>query len=281
MNNWGRWGADDERGMLNLLTPEHVAKAARLVKTGTVYDLAVPLGKGGRKFPPFHETWRVTTIGGKATGAKLAGDVLMLHAHTGTHIDALSHFWIDGKLWNGREEGAVNSFAGVSWAGIDKAGPIVSRGVLADVAAYRGVAHLTPDDAVTSGEIEACLEKQGVDVAEGDVLLVRTGWHSVFENDRAAWDRGSPGVDEACARWLNERGVVAIGADTMAVEQIPQHPHDNPFHVKALRDYGIYIIENLDLEALGRDGAYEFLFVAAALPVVGGSGGQAVPVAIT
>lgn len=280
-NNWGRWGADDERGMLNLVTPHHVAGAARLVNNGVVYNLAVPLGEEGRKFPPHHETWRVTTLGRKRTGAKLSGDVLMMHTHAGTHVDALSHFWIDGKLWNDRDDEAVNSFIGVNWAGIDKVGSIVTRGVLADVARFRGVDHLSKDDVIGPIDLEQCLDSQEVALGEGDVLLVRTGWHGVFDMDHATWDSGHPGVSEDCAGWLNGRGVVAIGADTVAVEHAPQHPHDNPFHVRALRDYGIYIIENLDLEALSQDEAYEFLFVAAPLPIVGGSGGQAVPVAIT
>ncbi len=266
--------------MLNLLSPQKVATAAGLVRSGRVYDLSVPLGKGGRLFPMFHDTWRITTAVPKADGAMVSGDVLMLHTHAGTHIDGLSHFWKDNQLWNGHDAAAVNSRVGASWAGIDKMDGIVSRGVLADIAGFRGVDHLTLDDAISESEIEACLEAQGVSVGEGDVLLVRTGWHGVFETDRATWQKGEPGVAPSVAAWLSENGVVAIGADSVAVEHIPQHPYPNPFHVSALRDYGVYIIENVDLEALAADRAYEFMFVAAPLPIVGGTGSPIKPLAI-
>ncbi len=205
----------------------------------------------------------------------------MLHTHAGTHIDGLSHFWKDDRLWNDRDAGLVNSMMGASWAGIDKTMPFVARGVLADIAVHRGVDFLAPEDpAINGAEIEACLAAHATRLGEGDILLVRTGWHNVWHDDRDRWGAGEPGVDADTASWLNEQGAVAIGADTVAVEHIPSHPWPNPFHIRALRDFGIYIIENLDLEFLAADGVTEFFFVAAPLPIIGGTGSPLSPIAI-
>ena len=280
-NNWGRWGPDDQRGMLNLVTPEKVADAAGLAKRGVVYNLAVPLGRGERIYPGFHETWRITTANtNQQTGVGVSGDVLAMHSHAGTHVDALSHFWRDGTLYNGRDASAINSREGVTWAGIDRVGSFVTRGILADIPRHRGVEYLTPEDGISGQDLVECLAAEGIEPREGDVLLLRTGWHQMFSRDRAMWDSGEPGFDESSAEWLSDQGIVAVGADSPGLEWIPSYPHSNPFHVRALRDFGIYIFENLDLEALGADRAYEFMFVAAPLPLVGGTGASCVPVAI-
>ena len=267
--------------MLNLVTPAKVLEAMSLVRRGAVHNLAVPLGRGERIYTTFHETWRTTTVNtDPGTGIGVSGDVLAMHSHAGTHVDALAHFWRDGALWNGKDASAVTSRNGVTWAGIDRVGSFVTRGILADVARHSGVEHLTPADAVSGQDLEDCLGAAGVEPREGDVLLLRTGWHNVFSRDRERWDSGEPGFGEAAADWLNEHGIVAVGADTPGLEWIPEHPYHNPFHVRALRDYGIYILENLDLEALAEDGVYEFLFVAAPLPLVAGTGAPCVPLAI-
>ncbi len=280
-DNWGRWGPDDERGMLNLVTPTKILEAMGLVRRGAVYHLAVPLGRGERIYPTFHETWRTTTVNtDQETGVGVSGDVVMMHSHAGTHVDALAHFWRDGTLWNGKDASAITSRNGVTWAGVDRIGSFVTRGLLADVARFRGVDHLTPTDAISGQELEDCLESVGIQPRHGDVLLLRTGWHRVFSEDRERWDSGEPGFDEAAAQWLNDHGIVAVGADTPGLEWIPNHPYGNPFHVRALRDYGIYILENLDLEGIGQDRVYEFLFVAAPLPLVAGTGALCVPLAI-
>jgi len=277
-NNWGRWGPDDQRGMLNLITPQHVLDAVRLVRRGTIYNLSVPLERGGRIFTGFHETWRVTTAREEG-GIGVSGDVIMLHSHAGTHVDALAHFWRDGVLWNGKSASTINR-DGVTWAGIQNVGTIVTRGVLADVAAFRGVEHLTSEDAITGQELDACLKKQGVELQLGNVLLVCTGWHRVFPRNRTLWDSGEPGPNDASADWLNSKGVVAVGADNAGVEWTPQRSHPSTFHVRVLRDLGILLLENLDLEALARDRVYEFLFMAAPLPLTNGTGAPCVPIAM-
>jgi len=278
--NWGRWGPDDQRGMLNLITPEHALKAARLIRRGAVYNLAVPLGPGERIYPGFQETWRVTYWGENRSQTGAGDDIVVLVSHAGTHIDALSHFWSDGKLWNGRDVDAISPSGGVTWANIQQVGSIVTRGVMADVARFRGVEHLMPTDAITADELEACLHSEGIEVETGDVLLVRTGWHRVFGRDRTLWDSGEPGPDVACAEWLNAKGVVALGADSPGVEWIPDRAAPLPLHPRALRDYGILLIENLDLEELAADRVYEFFFAASPVPLVNATGAPVVPLAL-
>ena len=197
-NNWGRWGDDDERGMLNLLSPQKVATAAGLVRSGRVYDLSVPLGKGGRLFPMFHDTWRITTAVPKADGAMVSGDVLMLHTHAGTHIDGLSHFWKDNQLWNGHDAAAVNSRVGASWAGIDKMDGIVSRGVLADRGRRRDQRLRRPDPGPARARTPAGRRALRRKVLRGDgpsgprslFLALHAGDHGAANRSRALGRRG-------------------------------------------------------------------------------------------
>ncbi len=280
-SNWGRWGPEDQRGMLNLITSEHALKAASLIRRGAIYNLAVPLGPGERIYPGFQETWRITYWGENRSQTGGGDDIVVLVSHAGTHIDALSHVWGDGKLWNGRSVDSISPSGGVTWANIQQVGSIVTRGVMADVARFRGVEHLMPaDGAITAEELEACLRSEGIEIESGDVLLVRTGWHRVFGRDRALWDSGEPGPNVASAEWLNANGVVALGADNPGVEWIPNRSAPLPLHPRALRDYGILLIENLDLEGLAADQVYEFLFAASPLPIVNATGAPVVPIAL-
>src|SRR5215472_1073616 len=130
LSNWGRWGPADERGSLNLITPALIARAAGLVKTGKTYSLAVPLETYGPQWPPRQKTWKVTHYRNDPAGEGRSGDALMLHSHSGTHMDALCHAWYGNQLYNGFSAAEHVSSDGVARAGIDKVPCLVGRGVL-------------------------------------------------------------------------------------------------------------------------------------------------------
>ncbi len=283
-NNWGRWGKDDERGTLNLLTPELVKKAAHLVKTGKVYSLAVPLAKDGPIVTSRHKTWHVMCSytneefeGGRGS----ADDILFMHTHGTTHIDALSHYWYDGKMFNGWPGAEVNMIEGAKRNAIHNVRGIVGRGVLLDIARFKGVRHLQKFEPVHAADLEACAKAQGVAIQPGDILLVRTGWYQLFNENRALHDSGYPGLDGDCGDWLGQHDIVAAGADNAAVEVYPLPVQGRlPVHKKMLRDWGGYLLEYLDLEELARDKTYECLFMAAPLRIMNGVGSPLNPLAI-
>lgn len=289
-SNWGRWGPEDERGMANLLTPERIRAAAGLVRTGRVFPLALPIQPRGvpvfpRRTPSVHF---MTVDGGDyAAGLKRQGglqtsdDYLCLYGHGGTHVDALAHVWYDDVLYNGYPATGVRS-SGAKRLGIEKLGSLVGRGVLLDLCEWRGVARLEKGSLIGPDELTACAEAQGTPLAEGCILLIRTGWLSIFRDEgEEAFFAGEPGIGMAAARFLAETGVVAIGTDNFAVEVIPTETGESgPVHKALIRDAGMYLMELLDLDALAGAGAREFLFVAAPLTVTGGVGSPITPLAI-
>ena len=282
LSNWGRWGAADERGCLNLITPEGIKKAADLIKIGKVYSLAVPLEAGGPQWPPRPKVWKVTDFQNPSSGRGGAGDAVMLHSHSGTHLDALCHIWYDNQLYNGFSAAEHVTSAGASRNAIDNVPFIVGRGVLLDVATWKGVDNLELGEPVTAADNDRCAAAQHVAVRPGDIVLVRTGWLRVFLKDRALFDSGEPGIDESTLPWLKQHDVVAVGADNHAVEALKQIPPTGlPIHQAAIRDLGLYLAEALNLEELAVDKAYESFLVLAPLRLTGGAGSPLNPVAIT
>lgn len=290
--NWGRWGPDDERGAANHLTPESVAAAAALVKDGIVHQLGREIGRGaslahpGRP-PALHF---MTLDGGDfAAGARLPGgaeyaeDMIMLHCHGTTHVDALAHYWSDGRLYNDHAADRVRSY-GATRCGIEQVGAVVTRGVLLDMT-DRG--ELDADHVISADDLAAHAADAGVEVRAGDVVLIRTGWPAVFEADPERYHSANPGIGLEAATWLAERDVVAVGADTIGVEVRtgPDRYEGGAaapvVHPLLIRDYGIHLIELLDLDDLAAAEATEFLFVMSPLRIVGGTGSPVNPIGIT
>jgi kynurenine formamidase len=297
--NWGRWGPGDERGALNLMTPEAVVAAAGCVREGRVLSLSLPIrGATSNRAPatvphlrgrPLPQHFMSVDGGDYAAGARpigaglrMADDALIVSPHgTTTHMDALCHMWAGEELYNGHPAGRVRSY-GAARCGIDKAGPVVARGVLFDIAALRGVAHLAAADRVDGADLEAC----GVDVRPGDVAVVRTGWPLVWESGgpEAYW-AGQPGLSADGGRWLADRDVCMVAADNAAIgglgaDQLAGEELDDDLHLIFLWRHGIYLAELLWLEELRTAGRTEFLFVAAPLAIEGGTGSPINPVAV-
>jgi len=282
-SNWGRWGADDERGTANLLRPEIVQRAAAQVRSGTVYSLAAPVSPEGPNLPSRRPMWHVATSRLRAAPeTSSADDVIMMHTHGTTHVDALCHIFVGDTLYNGHPASALQP-GGTQKCGIEHVGPLVSRGVLLDIAAFRGVPHLGDGEAIEPDELDACAARQGVELRAGDVILVRTGWWQLFGQGpeaRARFYASEPGLSGACGRWFKEHDFVALGADNPAVEAVRTWGEPLPLHRDVIWGCGGYLLEFLDLERLGAEQVYEFLYVAAPLRITGGIGSPIAPVAI-
>jgi len=282
LSNWARWGEEDQRGTLNLITAEKITAAAGLVRTGKTYSLSVPLETHGAQWPPRHKMWRTTEYTKNKVGRNSSGDALVMHSHSGTHIDALCHIWYDDKLYNGFETAEHMTSHGVTRNSIDNVPFLVGRGVLLDVAGWKGVDHLELGERVTASDLDACAAAQQVEIRPGDILMVRTGWINVFASDRVLFDTGEPGIDETTLPWLRKHDVVAVGADNLAVEVLDSIPPDDlPIHRIGIRDLGLYLMELMDLNELAADEVYESLLIVAPLQISGGAGSPVNPIAIT
>ena len=280
-SNWGRWGATDERGTLNLLTPTIVQQAAGLVKTGKVYSLAMPLEAEGPQWPSRHKTWRVTTFRNPPGERGSADDVVAMHSHSGTHMDALCHIWYDNQLFNGYSAADHVTSTGATRNAIHNVPFIVGRGLLLDIAGWKGVDHLELGEAITAADLDACAAAQGVTVQPGDLILLRTGWMHIFHSDRALYNQGEPGIDTSTIPWLKAHDIVAICADNQAIEVFSEMPPPElPVHAAAIRALGIYLVENLNLDALAADKVYECLLVISPLPLTGAIGSPVNPIAL-
>ena len=276
-----RWGADDERGALNLQTPETVLAGLAAARTGRVYPLGLPVQRSGMPHVAHRPTPQRLTLTsdsdagmfaafGAAPGTGSHEDVVVLSTHEATHMDALGHVFDGQALYNGFPHDAASTYGGLEHCGIEKAGPIVARGVLFDLG------DLPPGHVVTVAELEAC----GVTLSPGSVALLRTGWLEGFD-PLAGLTYEQPGLGVEAARWLADQDVVAVGADNTAIEAMPFDGGGfMPVHVELLVRRGIYLLEHLVLEHLAADGVREFLLVASPLPITGASGSPVCPVAI-
>lgn len=218
-------------------------------------------------------------------GGSGASEMLVMSPHAGTHIDALCHASLDGKLHGGVD--AYEAQAGASGfhvLGAETIRPFVCRGVLLDVAKTKGVAVLEPAYEVTAEDLAAAAAASGVTLEKAEVILVRTGWATRWADadTYAGHEKGAPGVGVGAARWLANHTPRAVGADTMAFERVPASTgHSNlPVHSLLLVREGIHIIENLDLEGLAASGFAEFLFILSPLRLVGATGSPVRPLAL-
>jgi kynurenine formamidase len=285
-DNWSRWGAEDERGALNHIDTDTVKRAAALVSSGLVISLSQPLS-ARTPFPPHRagmQHFMGRSGGDYAAGARRPGgfqfaeDTLLMPAHIGTHIDALCHAWYDDQLYNGFPGTGTRGTTGAARCGIDKMGPIATRGILLDVAASRG-GPLPDGEAIGVADLERAARTADCEPAKGDVVLIRTGWPD-RQNSPISFDT-EPGLDVAAALWLAEREVAVVGADNFAIEVLPFATGTVfPVHQRLIRDFGIPLLEGLMLKPLADTGRYSFLFAASPLPVVGGTGSPISPMAI-
>ncbi len=315
VRNWGKWGDSDQVGTLNYITADKVLAATRLVKKGRSFPLCAPFEADGPWNGSFFRRNPIRTMivhggdeqiadhlegfGGTVGAAfkqmyqgpmRFADDVIVMNLQSGTQWDALSHVWYESKMYNGFPASAVTGL-GATRNGIEKVaerGQVVTRGVLLDVARRHGLKHLAPNTIITPDELETTAKAQGIEVEQGDVVIVRTGWWQHFVETRNGEEFliGSPGLSWRCAEWLHQKKAAAVACDNVAVEVSPAEIEGTTllFHMLALREMGMMLGEMWDPEALATDCAqdkvYEFMLVAQPLLLPGAVGSPVAPLAI-
>jgi kynurenine formamidase len=210
-------------------------------------------------------------------GYGYADDSIIVACHGTTHLDALSHVWRDGQMWNGYPASSVTS-RGAARCGAETIGPIVTRALFLDLAAD---GPLGAGEHVGTRRLAEAVRTRGLRPAPGDALIVRTGWLAQWRAG-AATTESWPGLAADCGTWLGEHGIALAGADNIAVEAGPSTAAGSamPLHLAAIRDRGVFFLELLDLERLAAEQVQEFLLVVAPLNIVGGVGSPCAPVAV-
>lgn len=294
VNNWGRWGPDDEIGTLNLLGDEVVRRAAACIRAGKRFSLALPLGPKGPqtgaipgRVNPQHTMVAINrALSGDPTSFATSDDVVYMGLQAATHWDSLAHVSYEGRLYNGFPAASVDE-RGAARCGIDKVRTLVSRGVLLDVAHARGVERLEGAVAIGPDDLDAAERLAGARVEPGDVVLLRTGQMRLLHaGDREAYAAPSPGPVMAAAEWFHERDVAAVATDNLTFEAFPFERPDVvfPVHLLHLVEMGMTQGQNWDIEALAADcaadGVYAFFLEASPEPFVRGLGSPVNPIAI-
>jgi kynurenine formamidase len=294
VSNAGRWGRDDERGTLNLIDAAAVLRGVAAVRQGKVLSLAIPFDEDGPQTGAIpgreNPTRRMLAINAAFTGDPAdfttSDDAVVMGAQAATHWDALAHAGYEGRLYNGIADDAIDE-AGAHRLGIDRFGPVVSRGVLLDVARTHGVDHFDDGHAISGDDLDAAERLAGVTVEPGDIVLVRTGQqHFLRAGDRQRFNNPSPGLSTRSIRWLREHDVAAVATDTLAFEVWPcEDPAVLlPVHMIHLRDMGLaqgqlWALDDLAADCAA-DGQHDFLLCATPLPLTRGVGGPVAPTAV-
>jgi kynurenine formamidase len=294
LSNWGRWGADDERGTVNFITPAKLVAAAALIRAGRIFDLGIPFDEagpqpGGGRINPVHLMSQTGDTQLFPGGFRYADDYIFMPLQGATQWDSLAHVFYDDQLYNGFPAHDV-TVVGANHNSIDKqAKGVAGRGVLVDIARAKGVDWLEKGYAITPDDFEAAIAAQGgVEVGTGDILVFRTGWRRQFLTNRSPQEfmSGEPGLGLECCEWLHDRKVAAVCSDNWAIEVLPGRDPNAVFdvHCVLIRDMGMTLGEILDLEELAADcasdGVWEFFFCAPPLKVTAAVGSPINPLAI-
>ncbi|TQS47046.1 cyclase family protein [Cryptosporangium phraense] len=301
-SNWGRWGDDDEVGALNFLTPAEVIRGAAEIRSGTVFTLQRLIGdpKGDPVWPgrkPAVKTmildessWDTNKAPAFPGGLHYADDKIDAFLQGSTQYDALGHVWYDGQIWNGYD--ARSTVGGLDKASVQPIAErgVVGRGVLLDLARFRGKDNLDKAETFTHEDLEACAHKQGHTIEPHDILVVRTNFLKLFFEQGPAFYDGfcEPGLTYSpeLVEWFQQKEIPNLVTDTIANEVTidPVSGTALPLHCSLMRNLGVTLTEICDLEALAascaEDRQYTFLYVAAPLKVAKASGSPVNPVAI-
>lgn len=301
-SNWGKWGPDDEVGALNYLGPEQILAATKLVTSGKTFTLQRLIGdpKGDPVWPgrtPAERTqildessWDGEGAPAFPGGLHYADDKINAFLQGSTQYDALGHVWFDGKIWNGYD--ARTTIGGLEKASVEPIAQrgVVGRGVLLDMARYRGKRNLDPGETFTHEDLIACAAAQGTTIEKRDILIIRTNFLQLFFDLGDKFYEGfcEPGLvySEELVRWFQDMEIPNLVTDTIANE-VTYDPNNGValvLHNALMRNLGITLTEIADLETLAtdcaEDGKYAFLYVAAPLKVAKGSGSPVNPVVI-
>lgn len=292
LKNWGKWGADDEKGTLNYITPEKIKAASELVKSGRSVSLEIPINTIAGPDNPNPALYYMNTTHENGSGdIRFATDFLAMqfHGDCHTHIDALCHIAYKGQLYNGKNANLVNARGAFGLDITAYAHGIVGKGVLIDMPRFFGVKWLEPGYAVTREEIEAAEKAEGVRLGVGDIMVFRTGHHR-RRLELGAWNCGSDGegragLDPRSLTLLHERKVAAFLPDGDG-ETVPSpiKEIENPIHPLQITAMGMACTDSLQFEELVKvceeERRWEFLVVIAPLRLPKGTGSPINPIAV-
>ena len=280
-----RWGAADERGSANHMGPETVLRATRLIKTGEVIELghvlssAIPLSAGRR----FEIDTKRTNMNPQSNRRGSNEELIIAEmGQVGTQFDGFAHQTIGNSVYNCFKLDDISTRTGFTKVGIQNVGALVTRGVLIDVAALKGVETLAETYEITVQDLQQALARQKLTLQPGDAVIIHTGWGKLWAKDNARYSRGNPGIGVAAGEWLVKQNPMLIGADTAPIEVNPNPDKQLslPIHQIMLVVNGIHLLENMKLDELATKRAYEFAIIIEPLKIQGGTGSTVAPIAI-
>lgn len=280
-----KWGAGDERGSGNHMKPESVLKAAKLIKTGEVIEIGQVMSSsmpffGTRRFD-VHTKRTLMNAGSNRRGSN-EELVIAEMGHVGTQFDGFTHQTHEDSVYNCFKLDDIATRSGFTKLGIEKVGTLMTRGVLIDVAALKGVEMLPDSYEITPQDLEQALARQKLTLQPGDAVLIYTGWSRLWSKDNARYVKSCPGIGLAAAAWLAKQDPMLVGADNWPVEVAP-NPDPQlslPVHQFMLVVQGIHLLENLKLDDLASKRVHEFAFVVQPLKMQGFTGSTVAPAVI-
>ena len=280
-----KWGANDERGAANHMKPDTVLRATKLIRTGEVIELGHTLNAPSSNSPA-RVFSMFTKRSAQAPGVNQRGGneeiVTTELGQIGTQFDAFPHQMIANRMYNCFKLEDVETRTGFTKLGVENVGMIFTRGVLIDVAGFKGVDMLGDNYEITVDDLQQALAQQKLSLQPGDAVLINTGWGKLWGKDSVRYTRSNPGIGIAAAEWLAKQDPILIGADNAPVEVSPNPDKQLslPVHQIALVVYGIHLLENLKLEELATKRVYEFALTMQPLKLKGGTGSTVAPAAI-
>lgn len=280
-----QWGPQDEKGSGNYITPQKVLEGAQLIKEGKIYELGQPYKAGMPLFGSRHYSLVIPQTFGPQGENNLTWHEEVISGELGqisTQFDALGHVGIGDLYYNGFDKREFAKSYGLEKLGVEKAVSFMTRGVLIDMAGFKGVPRLEKGYEITIADLENALKKEGITIKQGDVVLINTGWGSLFGVDNAAFNSGQPGLGLPSAQFLINKKVAMVGSDNWGIEVVP-NPNPKaafPVHQLFLAKNGVHLIEVLDLSKLAKDKVYEFCFIFAPLKLIGATGSPGNPIAV-
>jgi kynurenine formamidase len=280
-----KWGADDTRGSANHMKPESVLKAVRLIKTGEVIEIGQVLNGsmpffGTRRFD-VHTKRTFMNDGSNRRGSNEELVVAEM-GQVGTQFDGFAHQTHEDSLYNCLKLDDIATRSGFTKLGIEKVGSLITRGVLVDVTALKGVEMLPDSYEITPADLQQALERQKLTLQPGDAVLIYTGWSRLWAKDNARYVKSCPGIGLAAAAWLAKQDPMLVGADNWPVEVGP-NPDTQlslPVHQFMLVVSGIHLLENMKLDELAAKRVHEFAFIVQPLKMQGFTGSTVAPIAI-
>lgn len=280
-----RWGAEDERGAANLMTPEVVLRAASLIRSGEVIELAFPLYSDMPLYSGriYNQQVKRSLVGNGSNNRTSSEEIITTElGQVGTQIDGFTHQTIGDSFYNCFNIDETQSRTGFSRLGIENAGGMFTRGVLLDIAGLYGVDMLDDTHEVTAQDLRDALDRQGLSLTPGDAVFVNTGFGRLWEVDNERYYRTKPGLGIEAAEWLVEQDPMIFGSDTCCIEVNPNPTPglSGPVHQILLVANGIYLIESMKLDELLEREVYEFAFIVQPLKLVGATGSTVAPIAV-